>query len=405
MISINQGQELIAANTPVVGVERIDLEMAVGRVLAEDIIADTDLPPFDRAQMDGYAVVASDTTGAPVKLKLVGESVAGKGWRRKLGSGEAVRIMTGAPVPAGADAVQKVELTRGKGSTWADHAEVEILESVKPRTSIVSRGSEVASGTRVLSAGERITVNNIATLAAFGCKRVKVAKRPRVAVMSTGSEIVDIARKPGRDQIRNSNSMMLKSLAERFGAAAVVFPSPGDSIDLLIAQIRAAAKGQDVLLITGGVSVGKYDLTKAALAKLGAQIFFEKISLKPGKPMVFARLGKTRIFALPGNPVSAAVTFYVFVRGAILRMQAAKSPGLATASAVTPTSVKAAKDRDTFLPASRSVSRDARLTVTPLKWQGSSDLIGFAAADSLISLKAGEMKSAGEVVEVVLLDD
>lgn len=401
MIKITEAIRIVNRETGVLPTERVDLTNAVIRVLAENIVADTDLPPFDRSQMDGFAVIAADTKNAPVTLKIVGESVAGRGWHHTMKSGEAVRIMTGAPVPAGADAVQKVELTRSHDLEASDA--VEILESVKKGAAIVRMGAEIKKGRKVFSKGEVVTDNMIAAIASFGYANVKVAKQPRVGILATGSEIVDIHKKPGRDQIRNSNAVMLNALAEGCGAAPKTFPTANDNLLNLKSQIRSASKNNDILIITGGVSVGKYDLTKLALAELGAEIFFEKVRLKPGKPMVFARLNKTLVFGLPGNPVSAAVTFYLFVRMAILQMQDASATQLRSGFAILGEDAKAARDRDTYLPATLTTDREGRLIATPLRSQGSSDFVGFARAEALIFVPSGRLIATGKAASILFL--
>lgn len=409
MIPVSEAIDIIKAKTGALGSETADLAGSVGRVLAEDIIADTDLPPFHRSQMDGFAVKAKDTKNAPISLKIVGESAAGKGWQHELKSGEAVRIMTGAPVPKGADAVQKVELIREVavtpriGAAPETDGMVEILESVKEGHFIVSKGFEVKKGEKVFSKGEIITVNNIASLAAFGYSAIEVSLRPKVAILATGSEIVGIDEAPGIDQIRNSNSVMLKALATSCGAEAEMLPIAQDDLKALKSRIDKAAKISDLLIITGGVSVGKYDLTKAALMELGAEIFFEQVRLKPGKPTVFAKLKEALIFGLPGNPVSAAVTFYIFVRMALLQMQNAARTQLTRGFAVLGKDVKAAKERDTYLPARRETNDKGQLIAEPLRWQGSSDFIGFARADCLIFVPKGSNIEAGNSARILFL--
>ena len=397
MISVAKAQSIITRETGTLGSELVPIADSVGRVLADPIVADTDLPPFDRSQMDGFAVVAKDTLKAPVTLNLVGESAAGRGWHKTMRRGQAVRIMTGAPVPAGADAVVKVELTSGS------ETEVAILESVKKDSAIVRKGSEIKKGCVVIKQGSLITANNIATLAAFGYAKVKVGKRPQVGILGTGSEIVDIGNKPGRDQIRNSNSIMLKVMAEQCGAVAETFPIASDDLTNLKFQISNAAKGKDILIITGGVSVGKYDLTRTALVELGAKIFFEKVQLKPGKPTVFARLGKTLVYGLPGNPVSAAVTFQLFVRTAIMQLQRSTATDLRKGFAVLAGDAKAAHDRDTYLPSRLEIDETGRLLAVTLRSQGSSDLVGFAQADSLVFIAKGQIIKGGETAPIVFL--
>ena len=398
MISINTALKVVLREAAQLGTERVDIAAAVGRFLAQDIIADSDLPPFDRSQMDGFAVRAADTTAAPVTLKIVGESAAGKGWHGTIKKGEAVRIMTGARVPVGADSVKRVEETREN-----EEATVTILSMVKKGVSVVRKGDEVRSGKRVIARGERITENLISPIAAFGNTKVLVAKQPRVGIIGTGSEIVEIGKKPGRDQIRNSNSVMLKALAESAGATAEIFPNAGDDLTDLRSQISSACKNSDILVTTGGVSVGKYDLTKLALRELGAEIFFERVRLKPGKPTVFAKLKKTLIFGLPGNPVSAAVTFHLFVRTAIRLMQGSNAPFAKEGLAVIKHAVKGTKDRDSYLPAALTVTKDARVEAATLKWGGSSDFIGYAKAECLVVVPRGRSHAEGDIVRIIKL--
>jgi molybdenum cofactor synthesis domain-containing protein len=311
--------------------------------------------------------------------------------------GEAVRIMTGAPVPAGADAVQKVEVTTEND----DH--VEILEQAEKGKFIIRKGAEIKKGHTVISSGEIITENMIAVLAAFGYAKVKVAQKPKVAILSTGSEIVDVDQTPGADQIRNSNSLMLRAFAEKCGASTVTLPIAGDNIEDLKKQILNATKNTDMLVMTGGVSVGKYDFTKAALLELGAEIFFEKVRLKPGKPTVVARLNDKLVFGLPGNPVSVAATFFLFVRQALLLMQGVSKCGLKPGFAIASAKIKGTKERDTYLPASLSTNKKGKLIAKPLRWHGSSDFVGFARAESLIYILAGETFDEGDVVEILFL--
>ena len=406
MIPVSKALKIVERETYALGTETIGIVDAVSRVLADAIVADSDMPPFDRSQMDGYAMRASDTSKAPVTLRLVGESSAGKGWHSKIRRGEAVRIMTGAPVPPGADSVQKIELT-----TETD-GDVEIRETTANGKYIVKKGAEIRRGAKLFRPGEIVNEKMIASLAAFGYSTVKVAIRPVVSILATGSEIVAIDKSPGRDQIRNSNSVMLRTLCEQAGAKPKIVRQTGDDLNKLKRSISAAViarrpsqdadRNSQILVITGGVSVGKYDLTKVALKELGAEIFFERVQLRPGKPTVFARLDNTLIFALPGNPVSAAVTFYLFVRPAILQMQGASGTKLRQGTAVLTATAQAAAERETYLPA--SLSTDAgRLLATPLRWHGSSDFVGFAQAEALINLTKGTLAKPGEIVDILFL--
>jgi molybdenum cofactor synthesis domain-containing protein len=403
MIPIAEAINLVLAQTSALPVESVAISESIGRILAEDIVADTDLPPFDRAQMDGYAVRAADVANTPGPLKIVGESAAGAGWHHEMKAGEAVRIMTGAPVPVGADAVQQVELTRelnGDGGA----GQVEILESVEVGRSIVRRADEIKAGQTVLRAGEEINAQTIATLASFGYAQVKVGRRPRVAVMATGSELVDVGQKPARDQIRDSNNYTIEAYAKLAGATVERLPLAGDDRDELKREMTAAIERCDVLVTSGGVSMGVYDFTKAAFKDLGAEIFFERVALRPGKPTVFGRIGKTLLFGLPGNPVSVAVTFNLFTRTALRAMQGASDPTLQHEHAVLARDLKGSPDRESYLPASLRTDEQGTLLVEPLKWGGSSDFVAFARATALINVPADVKRiAAGSTVRIVQL--
>jgi molybdenum cofactor synthesis domain-containing protein len=402
MLPVQEAIRIVKEQTRALAPERVALGSALGRVLAEDVYADSDLPPFDRAQMDGYAVRAEDTRSVPVQLRVVGESAAGRGWHRTMGAGEAVRIMTGAPVPEGADSVQKVEVTRefeDKDGTF-----VEIAEATVPGQSIVNRGTEIRSGEVVLRAGEFINAARMAALASFGYAEVKVGARPRVAVLATGMELVAVEAQPGRDQIRDSNSYSLGAYAEVAGALVERMPLAGDDPELLKREIAEAAARSDVLILSGGVSMGVYDFTKAALLSLKAEMFFERVALRPGKPTVFARLDKALVFGLPGNPVSVSVTFNLFARTALLAMQGAREAALNEEQAVLARSVKGAMERESYLPAILGTDEHGRLLAEPLKWGGSSDFVAFAQATALIIVPQGmRALDAGIIVRVVRL--
>lgn len=381
MIAVDEAIQIVRKQTLRLPLECVSLTESTGRVLGQDIIADSDLPPFDRSQMDGYAVLASDVQTAPARLKIVGESAAGRGWHDTMKPGEAVRIMTGAPVPIGADSVQQVELTR----EMTGSSEVEILEAVTKGRSIVRRGSEIKAGETVLNFGEVINAARMAVLASFGYAEINVGRQPKVAVLATGSELVAVDQKPGQDQIRDSNNFTIAAYAKLAGAQVERLALAGDDTSLLKHQIAEAAARNDVVVTSGGVSVGAYDFTKPALRELGAEFFFERVALRPGKPTVFARLPSgTLFFGLPGNPVSVSVTFNLFVRTALLAMQGATDPLLPQATAVLARNVKGAVARESYLPAQLSTTEAGVLTAAPLKWGGSSDFVGFVRASSLI---------------------
>jgi molybdenum cofactor synthesis domain-containing protein len=404
MIPVAEAIRIVEAQTARLPAETCALAGARGRVLAEDVVADTDLPPFDRAMMDGYAVRAADTSEAtafaPARLALVGEAAAGAGWRGELQAGEAVRIMTGAPVPAGADSVQQVEVTR----ELEGGAVVEIERASTTGQFITKRATEITQGETVLRAGETINAAKMAALASFGYAQVRVGARPRVSVLATGTELVDVGARPGADQIRDSNTYSLLAYAEAAGANAERLPFAGDDAELLGRVIGESAQRADVLVLSGGVSMGVYDFTKTALRSLGAEIFFERVSLRPGKPTVFARLGRALVFGLPGNPVSVSVTFNLFARTAIRAMQGARPAALVEEHAVLGRDVRGASERASYLPAELRTDASGRLVAEPLRWGGSSDFVAFTRADALVIVEAGARTiEAGTIVRVVRL--
>jgi molybdopterin molybdotransferase len=394
MIPISEAIAIIKQEVSLLGSESVALSKICGRILAENSYADSDLPPFDRSMMDGFAVKSSDVKNAPVKLKIVGESVAGKRWDGDMKADEAVRIMTGAAMPIGADSVQKVELTKESGGF------IEILEPTKVGQNFSLQATEITKGTKVFGIGELITDKMVASLASFGYSNLEVAKRPTVSILATGSELVGISETPNRDQIRDSNSIMLKTFAEKFADVSLL-PKSADDLESLKSQIQN--QKSQLLILTGGVSMGDYDFTKPALRELGAEIFFERVSLRPGKPTVFAKLGNTFIFGLPGNPVSVAVTFYLFVRTALLSMQNASESELSAGFAVVSKSVKGTFERDSYLPARTSTNEKGQLIVEPLRWSGSSDFVSFSRADCLIVVPKGELFAAESVVKIVFI--
>lgn len=397
MITVDQALGIVLDHVEPLGVETVVLEHAHFRILAEDIRADIDLPPFDRARMDGYALRASDVITAPARLRVIGEIAAGAKFDKALNSGEAIKIFTGAPVPDGADAVQKVEVTSANGNT------VEILESVTTGQFITPRASEIAAGEIVAKAGLEIGPAEMAGLASFGYSTVRVARRPRVAVLSTGSELVDVSAKPSDAQIRNSNTYTLSAYAESAGAIVDMLPTVEDTPSATREALIRAADNRDIVITSGGVSMGDYDLVKAALKDIGAEIYFDKVIIRPGKPIVFARCGETFFFCLPGNPVSTSVTFNVFARPAIRKMQGETSPLLKTVKAQLSRALKDSSSRRSYLPG-RLFIDGGRAKVEPLKWGGSSDLVAFMQANGLIIVgEAVHEIAEAELVDVMLL--
>ena len=403
MIPVAEAINIILEKAGPLPVEDVPLADALGRVLAEDVAADTDLPPFDRAQMDGYAVRSEDLRETPARLRLVGESAAGRGWRGTMRAGEAVRIMTGAPLPEGADSVQQVELTR----ETEDGDFVIVERATEAGQFYVPRASEIAAGERVLAAGEEITAARAAVLAAFGRAQVRVRRRPRASVLVTGTELVPAEETPGEDQIRDSNTYSLAAYARLAGADVERLPFVGDDPLLLRREIEEAASRTDVLVLSGGVSMGRYDFTKDALRALGAEIFFERVALRPGKPTVFARLRGERdtlVFGLPGNPVSVSVTFNLFARTALRALQGAADPAPFEETAVLARAAKGTAERTSYLPARLLTDGEGRQLAEVLKWGGSSDFVAFTRATALVIVPAGVAQlEAGSTVGVVRL--
>jgi molybdenum cofactor synthesis domain-containing protein len=402
MLRIEDALSLMLDNVPRLAAHKIPLEQSIGCVLREDIISDLDLPPFNRARMDGYALRAADTEHAtphsPITLKSIGDSVAGHAFNGVVTPGTAVRIMTGAPVPEGADAVEKIEVV-----TCRNDGTVEFTERVKLGRHISPIGSETQRGVELIKAGSRITPANSAVLASFGYAQPLVSRRPRVALISTGSELVDVAERPGPSQIRNSNTFSLAGYADTTGADVVSREIVHDDLSATREAIARAASSVDVVMLSGGVSMGDLDLVRPALVELGAQIFVERVAMHPGKPTVFAKLGDTVIFGLPGNPVSVAVAFHIFARPALLRMQGASSIELPRVHATMSKQVKGAPPRRSHQPARASIDR-GKAIVEPVRWTGSSDLIAFTYANALIIVPEERSHlEEGEIAEVILL--
>ena len=403
MLRIEDALNIILEHTPAAthNKEEVPLSDALGRVLRQDVISDLDMPPFDRARMDGYAVrsvdISSATSDKPALVQEIGEAAAGQAFSGFIGLNEAVRIMTGAPVPAGADSVQKIEVIN------VSNGVVAIQEPTKPQQNITPRGVEAKAGNLMLKAGAIITPAVAAVLASFGYAMVEVAHRPKLVLLSTGDELVEVWEKPQAAQIRNSNTFSLAGYAQAAGAEVLSAGIVRDDFQETKLAIAEAAAMADVVMLSGGVSMGDYDLVKPALTKLGAEIFVEKVAMHPGKPTVFAKLGDTLIFGLPGNPVSVAVAFHLFARPALLKMQGARAIELPRVWAKAATKVKGAPPRRSHQPA-RLVIRNGVAEAEPLKWAGSSDVVAFMQADALIVVPEDRKGyDAGELVEVILL--
>jgi molybdopterin molybdotransferase len=397
MIPVEEALEIVLREAKALPVEEVALDDALSRVLAGDVASDVDLPPFHRAAMDGYALRARDVAGAPAALEVVGEVRAGQWPDLTVGPGQAVRIMTGAPVPPGADSVQQIEKTQP-----LDEFRVTILSAVAAGANVAPRGSEVRAGDVVLARGRVIDPAAIAVLASAGQARVRVARRPVVALLVTGDEIVDVSASPAPGQIRNSNGPAVAAQARLAGAEVRLLGVAPDRQDATVVALRAGLAA-DVLVVSGGVSAGDYDLVEPALLELGATFLFTKVAVKPGAPLVFGRRGATLVFGLPGNPVSAQVTFDLFVRPALLRMQGATVVSRPRVTVELLAGVKNRSGRKSHVPA-RVRFEGGRLVARPLRSMGSGDLAAHARANALVVIEADRPQAAiGETAEAVLL--
>lgn len=398
MLSVDEAlREVLAAATPL-GPRRSPLRQAAGCVLAEEIVADLDLPPFDKALMDGYAIRSSDLLDSDRRL-IPGETItAGRIPTRPLGPREAAIITTGAPLPDGADCVVMHEKTRAvEGWIHFDQP------NVHPGQNRLLRGREMKAGETILHRGIVLNPARIGVLASVGRGEVVVIPRPEVAVVPTGDELVEIDRTPGPGQIRNSNAAMLEACAVAEGANAECLPIAPDDPELLRERLTDGLS-RDILLITGGVSAGHLDLVPATLERLGVRRVFHKIYLKPGKPLWFGvgpKWGdrpRALVFGLPGNPVSSLVCFLLFVRPAIAA-QAGRpggAPGMLEAPLSRPFQQRG--DRPTYFPA-RFVHGPTTSAIEPLNWAGSADLRTVAEADGFAVFPAGDREFVeGEIV-------
>jgi molybdopterin molybdotransferase len=317
MVTPDEALALILERALPLGVEPVPHELALGRTLAHDVIARLDLPPFDNSAMDGYAVIATDIQTAieeaPVALTCLEIVGAGDVPQTGVSSGKCVKIMTGAPLPTGADAVVMREETRQTGS------QVEFLATAHPGQNIRRAGSDVALGEVVLPAGTRIGAAQWAMLASLGQAEVEVVRQPRVGIISTGAELVGVDQSLLPGQIRDSNSYALRALAQSCGAEVVEVRHAGDSLAEFEQVLREVAEASDIVITSGGVSAGDFDPVRDVLREK-AQVFFWKIAMKPGKPVMFAKFEEALVFGLPGNPASVMVAFEEFARPALLKM-------------------------------------------------------------------------------------
>ncbi len=374
--------------------ETIEIEQAFGRILAGQVNADRDYPPFHRSTRDGFALRAADAASPGARLQCVGELRAGGSFEGTVGPGQCVEIMTGASVPAGADAVVMVEHIQRDGQT------ITLDRAMHSGDHIVPRGKEARAGSLLVSAKTRLGYAEMALAAQAGATRLEVFSKPRLAILSSGDEVVDARATPGPLQVRNSNGISIEVMARTAGAEPVQLGNAPDEI----APIRAAMERglqADILVLSGGVSMGKYDLIEQVLADLGAEFHFTGVEIRPGRPAVFATCRDKLVFGLPGNPVSTMVTFELFVLPAIdlLSGAAPRAVPIFRAKLATPVHEKGSVVH--FLPA-RIEWEGSEARVTQLAWQGSGDVVALALANGFLVVRPERPEIApGEWVEVL----
>ncbi|WP_353156375.1 molybdopterin molybdotransferase MoeA [Salinisphaera shabanensis] len=384
---------IVDAITPIRAYERVPLQAALHRVLAETVVSDIDVPGADNSSMDGYGYAAADLAKEGGALKIVGESLAGHPYVDALGAGECVRIMTGAVVPAGVDTVVMQENTHAEG----DRLVVE--QRPKPGSNIRAAGEDIAAGATVLTAGCYLRPADIAVLASVGVSEVCVVRRPRVAFFSTGDELrpIDGPIKPG--EIYDSNRHGLAALLNELGMEGIDLGVVGDSPDALRGAFEKAAV-YDAVVTSGGVSVGAADFVLDVLGERGS-VDFWRVAIKPGKPLAFGTLGSARFFGLPGNPVSTAVTFIQLVRPALVRMAGGHPAVPVRLDLPTLADLRKSPGRENFLRARLVTTDGGRLAVDPIDHQGSGVMRSMSTADCFIVLPAAQNDvPAGEIVTV-----
>lgn len=386
--------EEVSARCGIPPSEPVAVTEALSRVLAEPVVADRDYPPFDRSTRDGFAVRAADAWAVPVVLRCIGEARAGASFPGEVGPGQCVQIMTGAPVPRGADAVVMLEHTVIAGER------VTLRRAAHPGQNLVPRGSEAHAGQVLMRPGLRLGFAELALAAQVGCAELHVFRRPRVAILSTGDEVVPVDAQPGPFEIRNSNSIALAAQVRLAGAEPILLGNAPDREDQLRQCIERGLR-EDVLVLSGGVSAGKYDLVEAVLERLSMVSCFDAVRIRPGRPAVFGVCGKTFVFGLPGNPVSTMVTFELFVVPALDLLSGMPARPLPTFRARLAAPVRQRAEVTHFLPAEvRWESGEP--VVQELPWQGSGDIVALAQANAFLLVPETKLEwEAGEWVEVM----
>ncbi|MEH3144212.1 MAG: molybdopterin molybdotransferase MoeA [Methylobacterium frigidaeris] len=401
LLPVAEALARILAGVVPVAAETIPIDEAAGRTLAADLPALRTQPPFTTSAMDGYAVLGADVAAVPARLRVAGESAAGRGWRGRLGAGEALRIFTGAPMPEGADTIVIQEDTRTDG----DH--VEVREANPPGRYVRASGLDFREGDVLLRAGERLDGWRTALAAAGGHPSVSVRRRPRVAILATGDELVRPGEPAAWDQIVASNGLALAALAREAGAEAIDLGIAGDSFAALEAAIaRARDEAADLLVTLGGASVGDHDLMQSALVRQGLDLGFWRVAIRPGKPLMHGRLGAMAVVGLPGNPVSSVVCGLVFVRPLIRALQGDPSAAADRSEpAILGADLPANDGRQDYLRARLDTAPDRLPVVHPAPRQDSSMLSVLASAEALLIREPrAPAAKAGEPCRILRLD-
>ncbi len=408
MISIDEALASVLERACPKGAARMGLERAADLTLAEDIRFDMDSPPYDKALMDGYAVRAADVADSTVRLEIVARITAGSVPRIALRAATAARIMTGAPLPQGADAVVMIERTtsgEGEQGAWVRIDDPPVVAG----QNILRRGLSARRGEVLLRRGHRLRPRDVGVLCEAGRTAVRVIRPPRVAVLATGDELVPPGVVPGAGQIRNTNGPLLAALARQLHAHCETLPICRDDRRWLDAAVRAGLD-HDVLLLSGGVSTGDLDLVPAALRDAGVQCVFHKVHLKPGKPLWFGMREQgghtTHVFGLPGNPVGCLVCFRLFVRPLIQTLIGIEPTDRRTIAALLACDYEQLWDRPTYYPVVVAARDEGPPCVTPIRWQGSADQRAIARADGLALFPPGRRSyPAGYPVDILLLEE